>query len=150
MNIDRDWIAGHIPHQGSMCLIDLVTGWDETMIRCSATGHRAADHPLRTHGQLHAACGIEYAAQAMAIHGALCSRGMGRPRGGFLASVRGVEFSVDRLDGIDALLDIVAERLGGDGNNVLYRFELSALARPLVRGRATVILDAGNLMGTHG
>lgn len=149
MNIDRDWIADHIPHQGSMCLIDLVTGWDETVIRCSATGHRAAEHPLRAHGLLHAACGIEYAAQAMAIHGALCSRGMDRPRAGFLASVRGVEFSVDRLDDIDALLVIVAERLGGDNNHVLYRFELSALARTLVRGRATVILDAGNLMGSH-
>ena len=146
MSIDRDWILDRIPHQGSMCLIDHVAEWDETMIRCSVTGHRAVDHPLRTNGRLHAACGIEYAAQAMAIHGALCSRGAGRPRAGFLASVRGVEFSVERLDDIDAALEVVAARLGGDDNNVLYRFELAALQRPLVRGRATVILDAGTLM----
>lgn len=149
MNIGRDWIADHIPHQGSMCLIDHVVEWGETTIRCRATGHRAIDHPLRTDGQLHAACGIEYAAQAMAIHGALCSRVTGRPRAGFLASVRGVEFLVERLDDIDASLDIVAERLGGDENNVLYRFELAVLERPLVRGRATVILDAGALMKAH-
>ena len=144
--LDRRWIAAHIPHQGGMCLLDSVREWSAERIRCASASHRAADNPLRNEGRLGAACGIEYAAQAMAIHGALCSRGAGRPRAGFLASVRGVEFSVERLDDIDAALEVVAARLGGDDNNVLYRFELAALQRPLVRGRATVILDAGTLM----
>ena len=29
------------------------------------------DHPLRAHGRLGVACGVELAAQAMAVHGAL-------------------------------------------------------------------------------
>ena len=69
--LDRAWIASHIPHQGSMCLLDYVEAWDRERIRCRASSHRAADNPLRAYGRLGAACGIEYAAQAMAVHGAL-------------------------------------------------------------------------------
>ena len=50
-------------------------------------------NPLRAHDRLSAACGIEYAAQAMAVHGALCAGldGQQTPRNGLLASVRGVD-----------------------------------------------------------
>ena len=54
-----------------MCLLDEVLSWDATRIRCRSNTHRTADNPLRAHGRLGAACGIEYAAQAMAVHGAL-------------------------------------------------------------------------------
>src|SRR5213075_1172850 len=67
----HDEIARRIPHQGSMCLLDRVLEWDAEHIRCEATGHSQPDHPLRAHGRLGAACGVEYAAQAMAVHGAL-------------------------------------------------------------------------------
>ena len=69
--LDQAWIAAHIPHQGTMCLLDEVVSWDEARIACRASSHRAPDHPLRTHGRLGAACGIESAAQAMAVLGAL-------------------------------------------------------------------------------
>ena len=48
-----------------------VLSWDATRIRCRSATHRSPDNPLRLHGRLGAACGIEYAAQAMAVHGAL-------------------------------------------------------------------------------
>ncbi|SCC92600.1 putative 3-hydroxylacyl-(Acyl carrier protein) dehydratase-like protein [Thiomonas sp. X19] len=69
--LDHAWIAAHIPHQGSMCLLDAVLRWDAQHIVCSATSHRDASNPLRQFDRLGAACGIEYAAQAMAVHGAL-------------------------------------------------------------------------------
>ena len=142
MMVDRAWIAAHIPHQGTMCLLDRVLEWDAQRILCHADSHRADDNPLRSHDCLHVACGIEYAAQAMAVHGALCNADAGRPRAGFLASVRSVRFAVDRLDDVAAPLAIAAERLGGDANNVLYRFVVSSRNTILLEGRAAVILDA--------
>jgi predicted hotdog family 3-hydroxylacyl-ACP dehydratase len=76
------------------------------------------------------------------VHGALLAGSDGAPRQGFLASTRGVELQTDRLDDVAGDLDIVAERLSGDGNNVLYGFEVSAAGTVLLSGRAAVILDA--------
>lgn len=143
--LDRAWIAARIPHQGSMCLLDAVAEWSPERIRCVAGSHRNPDNPLRDPdhgGRLGAACGIEYAAQAMAVHGALLAGRDGAPRQGFLASARGVALNVDRLDDVAADLDIVAERLSGDGNNILYGFEVRGDGRLLLSGRAAVILDA--------
>ena len=69
--LDRVAIAARIPHQGSMCLLDAVLAWDSGQIHCRASSHRQPDNPLRAAARLGAACGIEYAAQAMAVHGAL-------------------------------------------------------------------------------
>ena len=140
--LNRDWIAAHIPHRDRMCLLDTVSAWSSENIRCTASSHRLADHPLRAEGRLGAACGIEYAAQAMAIHGALLAAGDDRPRQGYLTSVRSVDLLVDRLDDLAADLDVRAERLSGDDNNVLYQFSVHAGERLLLAGRAAVILDA--------
>lgn len=138
----RDWIAARIPHQGTMCLLDRVEDWDAQQIRCSAVSHRAPDNPLRAHGRLAAACGIEYAAQAMAVHGALTAPRDAAPRLGYLASVRGATLHVGRLDDIAADLTVEAVRFSGDGNTILYDFALRAAGRVLLEGRAAVILDA--------
>ncbi len=140
--LDRAWIAARIPHQGSMCLLDRVVEWSPERIRCAASSHRNPDNPLRDANRLGVACGIEYAAQAMAVHGALIAGSDAAPRQGFLASARNVELKVDRLDDVAGDLDIVAERISGDGNNVLYGFEVSGDGRQLLSGRAAVILDA--------
>ncbi len=124
-----------------MCLLDAVREWSAERIRCASASHRAADNPLRNEGRLGAACGIEYAAQAMAVHGALIAGEGKPPRQGYLASVRGVELNVDRLDDIEGPLDIEAERLAGDDENILYRFEVRADGRVLLAGRAAVILN---------
>lgn len=142
MRLDRNWIAARIPHQGDMCLLERVEEWDEQRIRCIASSHRTPDNPLRAHGRLAAACGIEYAAQAMAVHGALLAPQQARPRLGFLASVRGVTLHVGRLDDIAGDLAVEAERFTSDGNNVLYDFALRAEGRVLLEGRAAVIINA--------
>ncbi|MFC5303238.1 3-hydroxylacyl-ACP dehydratase [Azospira restricta] len=140
--LDRDWIAAHIPHAGTMCLLDAVLDWTPETIRCRAASHRDAGNPLLADGRLGAACGIEYAAQAMAVHGALLATTGDKPRQGYLASVRGVDFCAERLDAVAGDLDIDAERLSGDGNNVLYQFAVRGDGRLLLAGRAAVILDA--------
>jgi predicted hotdog family 3-hydroxylacyl-ACP dehydratase len=146
MQLDHAWIAARIPHRGSMCLLDRVLEWDGIRIRCAAASHRAGDNPLRAHGHLGVACGIEYAAQAMAVHGALCASGAvtasaPAPRMGMLTSVRGVELRVPRLDDIASDLVVEAERVSGDRNAIVYEFTLRADERVLISGRATVILD---------
>ena len=89
--MNRAWIEAHIPHQGRMCLLDEVVDWNAHHIRCRTGTHRAPDNPLRSHGRLGVACGIEYAAQAMALHGALAGAAAGADGGaasrvGLLAS----------------------------------------------------------------
>ncbi|WP_347247900.1 3-hydroxylacyl-ACP dehydratase [Zoogloea sp.] len=143
--LDRHAIAARIPHQGTMSLLDAVVEWDATGIRCTAVSHRQADNPLRHAGRLGVAAGIEYAAQAMAVHGGLLAADNAPPRQGYLASVRQVQFHVAYLDELPADLQISAERLSGDATQVLYRFALSSGDTPVLDGRAAVILDAGAL-----
>jgi predicted hotdog family 3-hydroxylacyl-ACP dehydratase len=144
--IDRAWIARHIPHHGSMCLLDSVQRWDADRVVCRAVSHRAADNPLRAHGRLGAACGIEYAAQAMAVHGALLAPpDAPTARVGYLASVRGARLFVARLDDAGAALEVTATATMRDNNNVLYDFTIDAAGERLVEGRAAVVLDAAAL-----
>ena len=142
MRLDRDWIESHIPHRGAMCLLDGVLEWDAQRIVCRASSHRDPANPLRVDGKLPAACGIEYGAQAMAVHGALLAA-EGKPLGpGILASVRGVELLANRLDDAPGLLRVSAERLSGEDDHILYAFSVAHEDGELVRGRATVVLDA--------
>ncbi|HHT8992417.1 TPA: hotdog family protein [Burkholderia cenocepacia] len=140
--LDHAWIAARIPHAGTMCVLDSVDAWDAERIRCTATSHRDPHNPLRAHGRLASVCGIEYAAQAMAVHGALLGAHEARPRAGYLASVRNVDAFVDRLDTFEQPLTVDAERMSGDGRSVLYGFALRCGERVLLSGRAAVMLDA--------
>lgn len=141
--LDRAGIAARIPHSGSMCLLHQLLSWDHTGIRCSTRSHLDADNPLRTPTGLSAAAGIEYAAQAMALHGALSAAPGKAPQAGYLASVRGVQLRVPRLDDIAGELHVAAQRLAGDATQAMYAFQLQgAQGELLVAGRATVILHA--------
>lgn len=137
--LDRSWIEAHIPHQGEMCLLDEIVRWDESQAQCRASSHRSPANPLRAFSRLGAACGIEYAAQAMAVHGALmaCTRG-GGTRPGFLASVRGVQLHVQRLDQIRSDLLACVERVSADERTAIYAFSLRADEQVLVSGRAAI------------
>ena len=140
--LDHEGIAARIPHQGSMCLLDTVAGWDERRIECTAISHRAADNPLRRNGRLGAAIGIEYAAQAMAVHGSLLAARDTAPKKGMITRVQRIALHVERLDDCPDALRITAERLMGDERVVRYGFELRCGEWVLLEGEASVILDA--------
>jgi predicted hotdog family 3-hydroxylacyl-ACP dehydratase len=141
-SLDHAGIAQRIPHQGRMCLLNRLHDWSATGIHCSASSHRDPDNPLRTAGGLLAPCAIEYAAQAMALHGALAAPHGEPPSAGYLASVRGVRCEVARLDTVNGDLQIHAERQAGNAHQVLYRFRVQdARGALLVEGRATVVLN---------
>lgn len=127
-----------IPHRGSMSLLSEVLHFDDDSITCRAVSHRDPANPLREHGILPAVCGIEYAAQAMAVHGALSEQRGSRP--GMLAGVRDVALTVERLDDIACDLVLKARRLIGGAQHLLYEFAVHAAERELIRGRAAVVL----------
>jgi predicted hotdog family 3-hydroxylacyl-ACP dehydratase len=141
MRLDRSWIERNIPHHGRMCLLDEVSHWDAQHIRCRSSTHRVPDNPLRSHGRLGVACGIEYAAQAMAVHGALASESA-RSEVGFLAGLRDVRLHVARLDDIESDLVCDATLIAGDRGSALYEFAVTSEGRLLLSGRATVVFDA--------
>lgn len=161
--LDHAWIADHIPHQGNMCLLKNVQAWDESKIVCLANSHRELDNPLRAHNKLGIACGIEYAAQAMAVHGALLAyanqlnadnsakpTNIETPKVGYLVSVRGVTMLTTRLDDIEADLTVTAICMTASESNMLYQFTLCANDKILLEGRAAVVLDAASLINISG
>lgn len=147
--LDHAGIAALIPHSGRMCLLDALLAWDAAGIACSAVDHRSADHPLRSRRGLLATAAIEYAAQAMALHGALVGQAAGAPATpGYLASARGVRLHVLRLDDLPAppagatdALRIAATRQAGDAQQILYAFTVHHAGRPIAEGRAAVVLN---------
>lgn len=140
VRLQRRWLEQHIPHQGRMCLLDEVLGWDLTQIRCRASSHRLHDNPLRAHGRLAAITGVEYAGQAMAAHGALMAGLLHTPaRTGYLASVRNLRLEVTRLDDLAGALLVSAQRLAGDEDTALYQFTLTCAERELLSGRVGIV-----------
>ena len=143
--LDHAGIAALIPHAGPMCLLDRMTSWRDDAIECVAVNHRDPHHPLRSASGLLASATIEYAAQAMALHGALTGVAAGRAAG-VLASARDVQLACRRLDDLpgadpDALV-VAATRHAANAGRILYAFSVRHGGRELASGRATVVLDA--------
>jgi predicted hotdog family 3-hydroxylacyl-ACP dehydratase len=129
-----------IPHSGLMCLLDKVTQWDDRSIVCISNTHRDATNPLRRDGRLSAVHAFEYGAQAAAVHGGLRARAEGATAPpGYLAALRDARLYVDRLDDLDAPLEIMATRLFGDRANTVYECRISAGATLFAEARITIV-----------
>lgn len=140
--MNRDEICARLPHAGRMCLLDRLESFDAESIHCRARSHRDADNPLRSHGRLHAVIGVEYAAQAMALHGSLTAGHDAPPAMGYLASVRDLQLDIEDLAAVHDELDIRARRLSGDAGGFIYEFDIHAGERRLLAGRVTARLVA--------
>jgi predicted hotdog family 3-hydroxylacyl-ACP dehydratase len=135
----REAIVALIPHQGDMCLLHEVLTYDMESITCRAINHRDPGHVLRVGGVLPAVCGVEYAAQAMAVHGALSGSVDVNP--GVLAALRDVSLDVERLDDIAEDLIVSAQKLLDDRTRLMYAFKICAGSHEIIRGRAAVVLS---------
>ena len=132
-----------IPHHGTMCLLDTVERWDDTTLVCTTASHRDATNPLRRDNQLEAICGLEYAAQAMAVHVGLLEQRKGRRLGmGYLGAVKNLTLRATRLDDVKGDLTVQATRLVGEGGSFIYAFRLSADRQELLDGRASIFLKS--------
>lgn len=133
--------ASLIPHAGEMCLLDEVVEWDAARLHARSASHRRADNPLRADGVLHAVNLCEYAAQAMALHGALCTRnagGVARP--GLLVALRDVRLQVERIDDLPGRLQVHVECLLTLADSLQYAFRVEHRGALLAEGRAAVML----------
>lgn len=126
-----------------MCLLGRMERASETEIVCSAVSHLNRDNPLRSHGRLGAAVALEYAAQAMALHGSILNADRDVPaKGGRLINVRQLTLHCARFDDLVSPLTVQATRLMGDLANVIYSFEVSANGQMIASGRAGVMMVA--------
>jgi predicted hotdog family 3-hydroxylacyl-ACP dehydratase len=137
----KEW-AHLIPHAGTMCLLDEVVAWDAMHLHARSASHQRADNPLRADGMLHAVNLCEYAAQAMAVHGALRERDAGgSARPGFLVALREVELKVERIDDLEGQLEVHVERLIAMADSLQYAFRAEHDGNVLASGRAAVMLQ---------
>jgi predicted hotdog family 3-hydroxylacyl-ACP dehydratase len=138
-------IASLLPHTGAMVMLESIDHFDDTRIVCTTTRHRAADNPMRIGGRLRALCGIEFAAQAMALHGALRRSPPSALRHGRVAAVRDVVVHCRYLDAVEGPLVVECRLEAAAGNAYAYVFTLNGRGRVLLRGAATVMMSEGEL-----
>jgi len=139
--INKAALCRLIPHHGTMCLLDTVERWDDAGIIYTTASHRDATNPLRRDNQLGAICGLEYAAQAMAVHvGLLQQRKERRIALGYLGGVKNLMLQATRLDHVKEDLTVQATRLVGEAGSFIYAFRVSAERRELLDGRASIFL----------
>lgn len=138
--IEHDELCSLIPHSFDMCLLDRVDSWDQDKIVCYSNSHLLQTNPLRREERLSSVHLLEYAAQAMAVHGGLHDREQGlQMTEGYLAALRDVNINIIELDTLQAELKTEANKILSQGGNMIYSFTVSSADATLVSGRATVV-----------
>jgi predicted hotdog family 3-hydroxylacyl-ACP dehydratase len=141
--LDKAQLGALIPHAGSMCLLDTVEEWTADAIRCTSYTHRDPANPLRSNGMLAALHLVEYAAQAMATHGALLAQG--GPQAGMLGALRDVRLYTNRIDDLPDALIVNASRRLARSDGLIYDFTVQlhgSSPRLLSEGRISVVLHS--------
>lgn len=135
--LDHNAIAELLPHSGRMCLLESVSAYDSTRIFCTARNHQDNAHPLRHADRLPITAGIEYAAQAMALHAMLTSQNGGSTTA-MLVQLSNVSWTCDSLDHCAAPLSIRAEQTNAMGSSANYRFTVLDGETVLIEGQILV------------
>ena len=149
--LNRKEIERRLPHAGTMSLLHEIIQADETSLTAQAVSHRDADNPLRINGRIAMVNGIEYAAQAMAVHGSLVlekkqeeNKAELKSSQGYIATVRNIELNAPYFPEADssssAALLIKVKQLMSDQNGFTYQFDIHCRQQLLISGRITVFL----------
>ena len=132
-------ITQRLPHSGSMCLLNEVIEADSDSLTALASSHLDDDNPLRLEGRIATVNGIEYAAQAMAIHGSLLSSAsLETPQAGYIATVRNIEMRTEFIPETGASLLIKVQQLMSNNNGFTYQFHIHCEQQELISGKITV------------
>ncbi len=142
MLIQRQQIAGLIPHGEAMCLLDQVTEWDEHYLNAMTTSHRRADNPLIENGRMDTVTLVEYGAQAAAVHAALQQSGLDAARPAYLGAVKKLRLFAPYVDASVAELQIQAQCIFSDKNGAIYDIRACAEGNSLIAGRIVLVLPA--------
>ena len=138
--LDRNALSALIPQTGAMCLVDDVESFDASSIVCVSLQHLSPHNPLRRSGHLSSVHAIEFAAQAVALHGAL-NVPTRSPARGLLVSVRGCKLHAPALDGMPGPLRIEARRVAVAESLSGYEFVVSSTNGPVAEGRLGVFTE---------
>lgn len=148
-------IEQHLPHAGKMSLLDKVSYADRSRLSATATSHLNSDNPLRFNGRLATINGIEYAAQAMAIHGFLLTEAtlsdtplsevptkdkLDSIQTGYIATVRNIDINSPFFPENISTLLVEVEQLMSDNNGFTYQFHISCEKKTLISGKITIFL----------
>ena len=134
-------IEQRLPHAGTMSLLNEVIEANSNSLTALAKSHLETNNPLRLNGKIATVNGIEYAAQAMAIHGSLLSD---ISPAGYIAAVRNIDINVPFFPETDAPLIIEVQRLMSDKNGFSYQFYINCEQISLISGKITVFLTHGS------
>lgn len=127
-----------------MCLLDTVERWSETFIQCASNTHLLMNNPLRLNGHLNAVHAVEYAAQAMAVHGGLLAHEQGvQPVQGLIVALRDINLYTLYLHDKPGSLGIEAEILMHSSTAMIYSFRVKAGEMVLADGRISVMNGTG-------
>ncbi len=145
-SLDRAAICARLPHGDGMVMLDAVTNWDAAQINCASMQHAETGNPLRQSGRLHAISGIEFAAQAIALHGLLKARPGGQVQAAAIAGLKSVSWSRPYLDDANGPLAISARAAAQLGDGAQYRFEIrDGSGLLLVEGQALVVFSTSDI-----
>ena len=135
-----DDIGALLPHAGTARMIERVLRWDGDHIVAATARHRAADNPLRRDGRLAAVHLVEFAAQAVAIHGGLRNAAEGRPpQPALLVSARDVQVTCDYIDALPGEIEIEARVLMINPSSWQYEFTVSHAGAAIASGRVAAM-----------
>jgi predicted hotdog family 3-hydroxylacyl-ACP dehydratase len=126
-----------LPHAGKMSLLESVIETSQRHLKASAISHYQQDNPLLLNGQLSIIHGVEYAAQAMAVHGFLLSDSRAK---GYIATLRSINMSVRYFPNRTFPLMIEVEQLIRHKQGFTYQFIIHCEQTRLISGKITVFL----------
>ncbi|MHA1539397.1 MAG: hypothetical protein ACTSXQ_02860 [Alphaproteobacteria bacterium] len=136
--LNKEKLRHLIPHDGTMLLIDKVLSFDaENLVACTQT-HLDLKNPLLKEGRLRAVCGIEYGAQAIALHRSLADKK--EQKEGYLISVRGIKLYVEEINNVEKDLQITVKSVLKGSDNSIYHFAIRTENQLLIEGNATVLI----------
>ena len=152
--MNRTQIAELMPHKGDMMLLDKLISWSEDQISCLGWTPGLELHPLREDvsgkPSLPAFNALEYAAQAIALHGILKGQvGETGPRSAFIAGLQELSWSQRDLLDKDWPLILKGEAIGGLGDTgAKYAVTVSnAAGDEILTGKALVMFSPDTSSG---
>lgn len=132
-----------LSHTGSMSLLNEILSADKDSLTATAISHLESNNPLRAEGSLSTVNGIEYAAQAMAVHGALLAQHSGAEystQKGYIATVRNIEINKPFFPETEGVLLIQVRLLMSNDNGFTYEFHINYKQDEFISGKITVFL----------
>lgn len=145
--MQRQEIAALMPHQGDMMLLDRLVSRTPDEIVCLGWTPGDDAHPLREmdedgRARIPASAALEYAAQAIALHGVLKGRGENvAPKSAFIAGLQDMRWRAAPLAAADWPIEMRARTLGGLGEaGAKYEVVVTdASGEEILRGEALVM-----------